>query len=223
MSDESLRQFDAYIAWCREQAVPLMTRACAYGSSIEHEVYRAFPRLFPIVPQHSAWRSAWDLLQTLAGECRAATLLVDIVEVNRLRAEHELPPLTKLPRVEYATRFTPPMPEDIASKEEQERAFHEWAKSKAYDSYEDAALYNSTPRDALLTRLPRYVDPLSQLFPKLRMDWMIARLTEWLPRFRPEELDQERLASRRRVLGTFMQVGEEIQRQVAEQNPEAKA
>lgn len=227
MSEESLNQFKEYIEWCRAQAVPLMTRACAFGSSVEHEVSRAFMRIYSIVPERFAWRGAADLHVTLEGECNAATPLVDLAEVNRLRAENGLPPLTKLPRVEYATRFTPPMPEDVASKEEQERAFYEWARGKVYDVYEDAALHASTPKEALLWKLPWYVDQLALLFPKLRMSWMIARLAEWLPGFKPEVLDQERLASRRRILGTFMQVGEEIQRGVeqlrAEQDPKAKA
>lgn len=108
-------QREAVTEWSKEKARSLCHRASAFGTTSDHEYAEAVPTLieelatkFPGVPV--------GLIQAVRYAMRLFNSAdMDLAEVNRLRAERELPPLGRPGPIEHWPKFTPPISSEAVS------------------------------------------------------------------------------------------------------------
>jgi hypothetical protein len=221
-NDEEMGRFNA---WCREEALVIRHHAAALGHPAEYEYLTNYPfileRYKQVVPEWGTMN-----MDSVLSEACDDSIPLDLVEINRIRAEIDEPALDFVPEVQGRCEFGPsPTPKTRPGVDEQTKQFYAWAKDQISGAYHSAAARGTDPRAELFSCPWILVGRVVRHFPALNPAWCLRTMDFSLEWMRPEVLDQQRIENIRSWTTTFKEVGDELDKRIAEADkpPELKS
>ena len=212
MTTPELERFDA---WRHEEAVDIRTHAAAFGETVEYAFLKRSVILYMRMTERfpNIGNALFDLVEYA---CYDPDIPLDLVAINKARAEVDYPPLGFVPPLRLKEEYRAPRPSDVPDAPPppiQGPNFYEWAVDKLVGIRHSAVAKGRDVVQEFLETQHMYINSIQRNFPDVGAARGLMLMRMWIHDKVVAEapLDEQRLRGIRLWHGSVTEVAEAVE------------